>query len=238
MCTLGVHAGRVTPTLYKARGVPNKREVCAICVDRTRGRTEAVDLGRGVSVWLCPAHASSDFREQRNGRDFVLTLHRLWKAHGCLTKPRSRALDDHLEARKGTQRPARQLPGSYSWPSLRREAEHRFAAGAPPAVVIAELRARHRQDVARAPSVRTMRRWYREQRWLTNAPPEPADLPPEPASAGPSAVPVDRGGGGLANWPPHRRSIGQPPTAERNDPEPGASAPRPRPSERAPPAGG
>ena len=30
------------PTLYKARNVPTKQPVCAICVDRTRGRTQRV----------------------------------------------------------------------------------------------------------------------------------------------------------------------------------------------------
>jgi hypothetical protein len=43
------------PTLYKARNLPLKRPVCAICMDRTRGRTEDVRLGYHVTVWLCPA---------------------------------------------------------------------------------------------------------------------------------------------------------------------------------------
>jgi len=47
------------PTLYKARGVPVKRPVCAICVERTRGATRRVELGYGVSVWLCEGHADS-----------------------------------------------------------------------------------------------------------------------------------------------------------------------------------
>ena len=58
------------PTLYKARGVPTKQVVCAICVDRTRGRTERVRLTHRVSVWLCPEHASREFQTQRRGRDF------------------------------------------------------------------------------------------------------------------------------------------------------------------------
>jgi len=35
--------------------------------------------------------------------------------------------------------------------------------------VIAELRSRHADGVARPPSVRTMQRWYHERRWLTKA---------------------------------------------------------------------
>jgi len=38
------------PTLYKARGLSTKQPVCAICVERTRGRTEQVRLGYGVGV--------------------------------------------------------------------------------------------------------------------------------------------------------------------------------------------
>jgi len=85
-------------TLYKARGLPTKHPVCAICVDRTRGKTARLDLGRGVTVWLCADHGSERFRTSRSGRDFVLTLDRLWKANGCMTKQRSRALNDHLAA--------------------------------------------------------------------------------------------------------------------------------------------
>jgi hypothetical protein len=153
-------------TLYKARGPALKSEVCAICVERSRGKTVKVDLGRGVQVWLCQGHASDEFRRQRSGRDFVLTLHRLWSAHGCLTKPRSKALDDHLAAMHSEPPPPRHRPGSYAWANLRAEAERRFFQGEDPNRVIDELRARHGADYARVPTVRTMRRWYHERRWL------------------------------------------------------------------------
>src|SRR5689334_22259810 len=116
------------PTLYKARGVPLKSPICAICVDRTRGTTQKVDLGYGVSVWLCEGHASTRFRTQRNGCDFVLTLERTWRAHECLTVVRHKALDALLRALKPTPRTARR-PGSYAWPTLRQAAERAFAQG-------------------------------------------------------------------------------------------------------------
>jgi hypothetical protein len=156
------------PTLYKARRVPTKQAVCAICVERTRGRTQEVHLGYGVAVWLCAAHASREFQTQRSGRDLVLTLQRLWKAHGCLTEARHKALRAHLAALRGPH--ARPRPGSYSWPTLRTEAERRVAAGARPETVIAALRSRHAADTARAPSIRTMRRWCAERRWLARPP--------------------------------------------------------------------
>ena len=36
------------PTLYKARDVPTKQPVCAICVDRTRGKTHKLRLTNRV----------------------------------------------------------------------------------------------------------------------------------------------------------------------------------------------
>lgn len=154
-------------TLYKGRGGATKREPCAICGAASRGRTRSLALGFGVSVWLCADHASDEFQQRRGGRDFVLTLQRLWNAHGCMTRRRSRALTSHIEALRGAA--AQPRPGSYSWPSVRAEAEARFLAGEDPRVVIDELRTTYGGGVARPPSVRTMQRWYHERRWLSAA---------------------------------------------------------------------
>ncbi len=89
------------PSLYKARKVPTKQPVCAICVDRTRGRTQRVSFGYGVEVWLCEGHASVAFLTQRSGRDLVLTLTAVWRANGCLTAARHRAMDAHLASLEG-----------------------------------------------------------------------------------------------------------------------------------------
>jgi hypothetical protein len=156
------------PTLYKARKVPTKQTPCAICADRTRGRTQLLRLTYGVSVTLCTAHASREFQTQRAGRDFVLTLQQLWRAHGCLTRAREKALDAHLRSLRA--RPARRRPGSYAWPRLRAEAEALFAAGAHPKRVIGRLRARHATGPAAPPSVRSMHRWHAERRWVVHPP--------------------------------------------------------------------
>jgi len=158
-------------TLYKARGVSTKQQVCAICADRTRGRTQMLRLTHGVSVWLCPDHASREFQTMRGGRDFVLTLQRLWSAHGCLTANRSKALTSHLTSLR--DRPARPRPGSYTWPDLRRALERRFATGTQPATAHAaatQLLA-NQTCSARAPSTRTIHRWHTQHRWLTPRPP-------------------------------------------------------------------
>ncbi len=154
------------PTLYKARGVPNKQAVCAICVERTRGRTREVRYGYGVCVWLCEGHASPQFQTQRGGRDLVLTLQRLWQAHGMLTAARGRALSAHLAACRGPA--ARARPGSYCWPDLRAEAERRFAGGTGPHTVARDLHMRSLPGgcPGRLPSSRTIRRWHSQRRWL------------------------------------------------------------------------
>ena len=164
--------GMWLPTLYKARCVPLKQPVCAICVDRTRGKTSCVKLGYGVSVWLCGGHGSVEFMTRNAGRDFTLTLQRLWQACGCLTGPHHRALDAHLEGirRAGRSGAGTRAPGSYAWPKLRAEAEQAFVDGEPPDAVIRRLRERHTDDFASVPTIFTMRRWHRERRWLRLSP--------------------------------------------------------------------
>ena len=158
------------PTLYKARNLPLKRPVCAICVDRTRGRTEEVRLGYRVTVWLCPGHAAQAFQTRRGGRDFVRTLMGVWQANGCMTAARHRALDAHLAQLRA--HPPRTRPGSYAWPELRRRLEARYATGAAP-LDPSQLGDRPCGScTAHTPSRRTLQRWHAERRWLAR-PPEP-----------------------------------------------------------------
>jgi hypothetical protein len=157
------------PTLYKARGLATKQPVCAICVERTRGRTQQVRLSHGVAVWLCPGHASHDFQTRRSGRDFVRTLSGVWAANGCLTAARSRALRGHLASLAGSS--ARPRPGSYTWPALRRRLEAAYAAGTRPADVADSVQERYAAYPARPPSRRTLERWAAQRRWLSRPPP-------------------------------------------------------------------
>ena len=150
-------------SLYKARKVPTKSPVCAICVDRTRGQTKQVRFGYGVSVWLCQTHASVEFMTGRSGRDLVVTLMGIWRANGCLTSARHKALDAHLQALKPN--PQRARPGSYAWPKLRVHAERLFANGTTPTTVSARIRQATFTN-AQPPSHRTIRRWHAQRRWL------------------------------------------------------------------------
>jgi hypothetical protein len=174
------------PSLYKCRGIPLKSPICAICVDRTRGRTQIRELTHGVRVSLCEGHNSLAFMRKNAGRDFVVSLSRIWGAQGCLTLARTHALASHLRALKaGGRRLARARPGSYAWPKLRREAEERFARGDGVVATILGLRERHSADHAQVPSIRTMRRWFSQGRWLRLPEPEAG----RSWGAGPPAAP-------------------------------------------------
>jgi hypothetical protein len=95
---------------------------------------------------------------------------RMWQAQGCFTRARLLALSAHLKAFRGIgRRLMRPLPGSYAWPKLRREAEQAFARGDSVAATIERLRGRHAAGDATPPSVRTMRRWFSQGRWLRPA---------------------------------------------------------------------
>jgi hypothetical protein len=155
------------PSLYKCRGVPVNSPICAICLDRTRGRTQVRELTHGVKLSLCAGHHSVEFMRSNAGRDFVVTLSRIWGAQGCLTRARSRALEAHLAAVRAVDTTiARPRPGSYAWPRLRREAEQCFARGDGILATIARLREQHALDHAKVPSIRTMQRWFAQCRWL------------------------------------------------------------------------
>ncbi len=157
------------PTLYKARNVPTKQPVCAICVDRTRGKTRRVQLTHRVSVWLCEAHASREFQTRRSGRDFVTTLAAVWTANECLTVARNKALAAHLEGLR-QPKPERPRPGSYAWPDLRRSVEAGYAAGTTPHQAHAAVHAEYASCPARPPSRHTIQRWHAQRRWLVRPP--------------------------------------------------------------------
>jgi hypothetical protein len=145
---------------------------CVIC-GRSGGAERAERyLTHGLSVWLCSRHGSDAYRARGGGEVFVKRLAAMWAGAGALTRRRVRALDAHLTRVGGP--PPRPRPGSYSWPKLRREAERRFALGEAPDRVIAQLRSGHADGPAMVPSIRTMRRWFTQGRWL--APPTPQSL--------------------------------------------------------------
>jgi len=122
-------------------------------------------MTRRVVVQLCRTHRSVEFLQRDDGWEFTDRLEAVWRACGLTSADRLAALTSHR--RTYGPRPDRaHCPGSYSWPELRREAERRFGANESPDAVIADLRTRRDGDRATLPSVQTMRRWFREGRWL------------------------------------------------------------------------
>jgi hypothetical protein len=156
--------GRCQP-LGHAAWEDSRLPPCVICGPRGRGPSRPRFLTHGVYAWLCAVHGSDDFAQRAGGSEFVRCLQRSWTAAGAFGARRRAALATHLH-RLRQAIVDRQKPGSHTWPRLRREAERRFAAGEPPRLVIAELRGAHQGEPALVPSVRTMRRWFAQGRWL------------------------------------------------------------------------
>ena len=138
---------------------------CGACGHRGRGRRVLLHLTHGVSVWLCDVHSDECYLRRDNGWVFAQRVARAWAAVGALSARRAAALSAHVRLMSRLVDPS-VLPGSYAWPELRREAEERYARGDDPAEVIVELRGRYAAGPFRPPSVRTMRRWFTDARWI------------------------------------------------------------------------
>jgi hypothetical protein len=72
----------------------------------------------------------------------------------------------HLAALRA--RPPRPLPGSYAWPRVRVRAEQLFADGTSVRSVDSAIR-RSDYGISEPPSLRTVRRWRSQRRWLAAA---------------------------------------------------------------------
>lgn len=159
------------PSHYKAEG-QGKGEACLICQTQTRGGAKAVYLGFGEYVFLCPGHASEEFRRKRNGRDFALSIWKASRSAGRMTKARRKALDrifGELNGPKPDAPTERQRPGSYAWPGARKAVEDACAKGAQAIGSIRDVALKQIGKMAlrtvSAPSDRTLRRWRADRRW-------------------------------------------------------------------------
>ena len=168
--TLSAMPWIVPPTLYKARNVPHKQPVCAICVDRTRGPHRAgaaVPSRRRVAV-----RRSCEPRRSRPAAAAAISSVR-WPVCGR----RTTASPPPATARS---------PRTWSaWPNRRRNGRGRAATRGPSCVATssavtrrAPRRPRSRPPSTRAfadcparpPSRRTIQRWHAQRRWLAHAP--------------------------------------------------------------------
>jgi hypothetical protein len=137
------------------------RLLCAVC-SAPRATTPHL-MTHGVVVHLCAVHGELNYLRRDGGQTFARRLMELWAAHGVLTYKRRAALRAHL--RRVRNSAATDLPGSYAWRAQRAHAESRFAAGTDPDAVMGEVRDPHR-FAGHPPSIRTVRRWLAEGRWL------------------------------------------------------------------------
>lgn len=158
-------------SFYKGEPL-GKLPACAICGGAGEGPRAELRLGYGVSVWLCAAHRSRAFLTRRSGRDIVASLMHVWRAAGCLTRQRQLALDALQERLRAVRAPRR--PGSYAWPTLRRECQARAARGEALEAIVADVARRFAGGEQRPPSRRTVQRWI-------------AQRPPGAAQDGPGA---------------------------------------------------
>ena len=181
--------GGSLPQQGSARVAPNRQGIavpCAICGHRGRGEARVRFLPHGLHVWLCAVHGKVAFLVRDGGREFARRIQRRWQSDGEFGTRRRLALTAHLE-RIQHLGGAGDKPGSHSWPQLRRDAEHRFAAGDDPATVIRDLRLDISGGPAVAPSLRSFRRWFAEGRWLLPPPPTPTAHPVPPQMPTPRA---------------------------------------------------
>lgn len=122
-------------------------------------------MTHGISIWLCEVHSTDEFLQRRSGKAFTERLVSIWIAAGAATARKLAAARAHVRGVQRAVLDTSDLPGSYSWPKLREEAERRFATGEDPSAVISDLRQTYRDGPAMVPTVRTMHRWFTDGRW-------------------------------------------------------------------------
>jgi hypothetical protein len=151
------------PVQRRTSGQPGAHGTCVIC--GTSCGCRPFFLTHGVQVPLCIVHRHGNYLRRDGGRSFANALRSYWRRNHGTVRPWCEAAAATHTLRV-TGRTSTDGPGSYSWDGLRYQAEMRFADCEDPRLVIDDLRASHAGGPARAPSRRTMRRWFFEGRWL------------------------------------------------------------------------
>ena len=161
---------------YKGGGEgPMKASRCIACFPRSVAG-QVVPLRYGVEITLCQDHRDPAFVHSRGGRDFFSALTTTFQSMGLRASRYSRAIrafvDDVLAMGEPTPR---HRPGSYAWPEQRRAAEATWSDGgtyhAGERVVLGFFLGA--PSSTRPPSPHTIRRWWRDRRWLTPRPSPP-----------------------------------------------------------------
>ena len=166
---------------YKGHGSgPGKAVRCVACFPRSVAG-QMIPLKYGVVIALCEDHRDPAFVHSRGGRDFLAALSTLFESLGLRGARYRKAAQAFVADVLAMGTPtARHRPGSYAWPDQRRTAETVWAKGGSyhdgEAVVLAAFTPP--VPAIRPPSSHTIRRWWRDRRWLT---PRPAPPPRRPS---------------------------------------------------------
>jgi hypothetical protein len=163
---------------YKGRGKgPLKAVRCVACFPSSVAG-QMIPLRYGVTIALCEDHRDPAFVHSRGGRDFLAAMTTTFESLGLRGARYGKAVQAFVAdvLSMGTPTP-RHRPGSYAWPEQRRAAEAVWADGGSyhdgeDAVLAYFARP---SPAIRAPSSHTIRRWWRDRRWLT-----PRPSPPRP----------------------------------------------------------
>ena len=158
------------PRIYKARDHkgPKKAPKCVACFPRSSAG-QRVPLPYGVTLTLCREHRDPRFIASQSGRRFLAGVGEVCAGLGITARRYGEALRAFVDQCTNPRPAPRHRPGSYAWPDQRQAAELVWARGGTfEAGLAAALGLPPPPGFAfRLPSVRTVRRWWQERRWLT-----------------------------------------------------------------------
>ena len=158
----------------KARGQTKKQPgSCIACWPRNVAGQD-VPLKHGVTLVLCSSHRTPEYVAEDSGRKFLSAISALFHSMGLRSARHHAALRAFVQEMTNPhrQRPQRPRPGSYAWPARRQDAETVWSRGGSFLQGLAAALAGPPDRRARAPTDRTVRRWWQDRRWLTPPPPE------------------------------------------------------------------
>ena len=167
---------------YKGRGKgPAKKPRCCCCFPKSVAGEE-VPIGCGITIVLCLEHRDVRFIQSRGGRDFLAAVATMFDSFGLKGKRYHVALTRFVNRVRDRSVPTpRRRPGSYAYPELRTAAEKVWADGGDyddgeQVVFRGFLDLKYPAHI-KPPSTQTVRRWWRECRWIVR---RPGEEPPPP----------------------------------------------------------
>lgn len=172
---------------YKGAGRgPAKAKRCVACFPSSVAG-ETVPLSYGVTIVLCADHRDVRFIQSRGGRDFLASIGTIFESIGLTGARYHRAATKFVDQIRYRDTPTpRRRPGSYTWPRLRDAAERVWQDGGAyhdGEMVILRGFLDQPPGLTNPPSPHTIRRWWRERRWISRRPGEEPNATPRTSVA-------------------------------------------------------